>query len=516
MTVNREAQIRDYLAQNLSFISDDLVLVEKEFRLENAYGTRGYIDILAKDRFGNFVVIEIKRSNQAARQAIHEVFKYASLLKQNFSARESELRIVIISTEWSELLAPFSEFCKQTQYPVDGFQIFLDENYLPTHKTTIQPVRDSSNRELAPIHVAYLYEDEGRQRSTIHDIYDRLVKIGIHDFVIIRMCPEELEDKYIYPYVSYVAFQRQTVAIYRQLITKLNPDSSDEIDLYEANSQSDAELKCSLEEKLLSSMGWGFYDDIEIGYPEKFYSHIEGGKWQVTEIIRSGFLASDPRLTDEAIIDEVKGVKGSSSTHYDHYSSSRSRARITEMNQMALDCLSDRPVWSKDVKSVFSKLVEHQTEFDISINIYNPSISVLVTLHRMYSHTLYQADTPLAFLPYYILQIVDLDEEKTSEVHIGQVFWNGEKPSFHEYMLKIFKGNTRNLSLNAAGLSIPGIEARTMQFLGLEYKSESLVISSRETLSRAPNSLTLLDFITECDEFMHYLDQLFRSVTLVI
>ena len=105
-----EAKIRDWLANNLSFISDDLQLIQKEYHLQNTFGSTGFIDILAKDRYNNSVIIEIKRSNATARQAIHEILKYASLLKQNFKIKDSEIKAIIISTEWRELLVPYSDF----------------------------------------------------------------------------------------------------------------------------------------------------------------------------------------------------------------------------------------------------------------------------------------------------------------------------------------------------------------------------------------------------------------------
>lgn len=58
-----EADLRDFLANNLSVIEPGLTLYEEgrrggvEFPIEN-----GYIDILAKDRDGRFVVIELKLS----------------------------------------------------------------------------------------------------------------------------------------------------------------------------------------------------------------------------------------------------------------------------------------------------------------------------------------------------------------------------------------------------------------------------------------------------------------------
>ena len=78
-----ESEIRDALAGDLGDLEDGLELIEKEYKLPNPIGGKGFVDILARDRFGLLVVIEIKRSNTTARQAIHEIFKYTALLRTN-------------------------------------------------------------------------------------------------------------------------------------------------------------------------------------------------------------------------------------------------------------------------------------------------------------------------------------------------------------------------------------------------------------------------------------------------
>src|ERR1700741_2143214 len=104
----RESDIRDSLAQQLGAIEPGLKLVDKEVELPNAIGARGFIDLLARDRFGNLVVIEVKRADQTARQGLHEVLKYAELLHREHGRPKHQIRLVIASTTWHELTIPFS------------------------------------------------------------------------------------------------------------------------------------------------------------------------------------------------------------------------------------------------------------------------------------------------------------------------------------------------------------------------------------------------------------------------
>ena len=76
-----ESKIRDYFSENLHMIEDELTLIDKEYYLPNAEGASGKVDILAKDRFGHYVIIEIKKSDKTAREALHELYKYIALMR---------------------------------------------------------------------------------------------------------------------------------------------------------------------------------------------------------------------------------------------------------------------------------------------------------------------------------------------------------------------------------------------------------------------------------------------------
>jgi DNA repair protein RadC len=68
---------------------------------------------LAEDFYQHFVIIEIKRSDQkakeTAKEAIHQVLKYVGLFKQQMKVKESEIRICIVLTDWDELIVSFSD-----------------------------------------------------------------------------------------------------------------------------------------------------------------------------------------------------------------------------------------------------------------------------------------------------------------------------------------------------------------------------------------------------------------------
>ena len=124
----KEIIYRKKLAKNLKIIEQGLSLIEEEYPLPNPIGTKGYIDILAKDIYNNIVIIEIKRSQTASRQAIHELSKYIALIKHNEGIPPHHIRCILISTHWEELRFPFFEFLQETNYQLMGYHLNSDSN----------------------------------------------------------------------------------------------------------------------------------------------------------------------------------------------------------------------------------------------------------------------------------------------------------------------------------------------------------------------------------------------------
>ena len=119
----KESALRDLIAQKISQLKPGLTLLQKEQYIPGKHGTKSFIDLYARDEKGRHVLIELKRSNIAARQALHEVSKYVEQVKQHFGAKDSEIFAIIASTEWGELLLPFSRFCEDAGFPSKEYRL---------------------------------------------------------------------------------------------------------------------------------------------------------------------------------------------------------------------------------------------------------------------------------------------------------------------------------------------------------------------------------------------------------
>lgn len=173
---NIEDKIRDKLVHKLDIIDDNLELIKKENFLPNQQGTNGFIDILAKDSQGRYVIIELKRSKASSREALHEILKYIEGLKQNKSLKDDEIRVIIISTEWEELLVPFSSFIKTIKIKVDGYLLEVDEQLNPKSAKIVEPLKLNNDRLLSDIHSMHLYKNNDNLQKGILSHKDVLNK----------------------------------------------------------------------------------------------------------------------------------------------------------------------------------------------------------------------------------------------------------------------------------------------------------------------------------------------------
>lgn len=105
-----EADLRNYLAKNLNLLKTGMRVYEEEgiTGIEFPVGGR-FIDILATDSEGNFVVIELKVSRGYDR-VVGQLMRYVAWIKKNLAEPNQNVRGVIVAREISEdLLLACSE-----------------------------------------------------------------------------------------------------------------------------------------------------------------------------------------------------------------------------------------------------------------------------------------------------------------------------------------------------------------------------------------------------------------------
>ncbi|MFZ2782873.1 MAG: endonuclease NucS domain-containing protein [Sediminibacterium sp.] len=463
--------IRDWLAINPDFIEPGLQLIEKEHYLPDELGSSGFIDILCKDVYNNFVIVEIKRSDSAARQTFTEVLKYAGLIKSTYNARDSEIRIVIISTHWSEIIRAFSHSCFKSPFAIKGFQIFINElTKIPEAKEEISPISSRAfSRKFMSYQDLYLFHSNEKRQKAHEVLNQRLQKAQAYDYVALDL-DAPADKKLPYPYAINAAFQKRSKEELLLSISLL--DGMQHLDMEAEFDDEEAYVSYLAQVFTIALKMNDYIDTLEVGYGEKFESVTGVQGWKITSINRYGIFKSDPRYSDDLLIKELKGHDGNSSNKFVGFSESSQRERIKEIRSECQHCLSHTPSWAEFIDYILSDLERSNEKFKVIVDIYNPD-SIVTALY----FTLVKGNPD--YLPLFLIIIDYPDIDKT-------VFYKGDITSIGiKQTLKLFTTTDyEEVTNELTGIWIDPDNETDAFRMGLHYSIlESVFVNGCETSS---------------------------------
>jgi hypothetical protein len=425
MSNQAEHIIRDWLVANSGFIEQGLQVVEKEHYLHDKMGSSGFIDILCKDVYNNFVIVEIKRSDPAARQTFTEVLKYAELIKSIYNARNSEIRIIIVSTHWDEIIRAFSHVCFESHFAIKGLHIFLnDQTKIPEAKEEVVPLSSRTfSRRFMPHQILYLFFSEEKRQKAHEVLNQRLQKAQAYDYVTLDL-DAPADRQILYPYAINAAFQKCSKEELLHSISLLN--GIHHLDMEEEEFENEEGYINYLDQVFTVALEMSDYiDTLEVGYSEKFESITGVQGWKIMSINRYGIFKSDPRYSEDLLIKELKGHDGNSSNKFVGFSESTQKERIKEIRTECQHSLSHTFHWAEFIDYIFADLEKNNEKFKVIVDIYNPD-SIVTALY----FTLTKANSN--YLPLFLVVVDYMDANKT-------VFYKGEVKSINRKPnLKIF------------------------------------------------------------------------------
>ena len=408
--------IRDWLVDNIQFIEPGLEVINKEHYLPDDLGANGFIDILCKDPYNNFVIVEIKRSDPAARQTFTEVLKYAELIQQTYQARKSELRIIILSTHWDEILRAFTHICFHSSIPIKGYQLFINEQTkTPEFKEEIVPISSSNfSRKFMRQQMCYLFFTEEKRQNANHKLQEIMKDAEIKDYVSLDLDAGKVE-KIIYPFALNLAIQKLPKVDLLRKISNLGGEGHIDMEEYEFETE-DGYLEFLNDVLFLSLDLTGYSDSAEASYAENFDSIINVQNWKIKSVNRFGIFKSDPRFTEFMLLKELKGHDGNSHNKFVGFTESSQKERFQEIKTECRLSLQHMPVWEEIISQILHDLEKSREEFKMLLDIYSlPSIlqSLFFTIRN---------GNP-DYLPRILFFIFFTKTEKTT-VYEGKIMWN--------------------------------------------------------------------------------------------
>lgn len=491
-----EDSIRDSLAIRLDLFSDDLELVGKNFHIKKTdlTGDR-YIDILCATK-SKYIIIELKRTNQAARQALHEVCKYIEGIMSEKGVKKSEVEAYIVSTEWDELLIPFSLFVSEVDFVIKGYSLDVDDNYAPYRVQEVIPIDIVEGRFFSRFQDLRMFIDYSFLDINIGDYFTLNKSRGFDDFVIIVFdIPKEYNDacrnQFIkamqqvganenscngfdliemskkipdYTHALYGGFKTCSIDHYKKVLNKNlwnkidAEDNSDDIEFYEEKAVyniSDS-VKC---------------DHLEISYPAKLLKMLEQG-WTVQRVVRSGCFESNHILSDETIISELCGDRGTGGIHYLLEGNLNDKSTLSELKYDLNSKIFGDKTWISHINfilSYYSKSSDRDLRFKIDFLMPN---NFLIGVYYQIMAGGINESTPF-YIPNYCLRIDEYSDDifLDRKIYAGHISYNGKISSFDDVLKEFYDGDFFKfaLPLNWGGFIENDYEI--MNYLGLSYKT---------------------------------------------
>lgn len=223
----RETELRRFVAAHLDLIEPGMTLVAEEYPLQNQHGSGGFVDILARDASGDLVVIELKRSDQSARQALHELEKYVALLTADRGIRVDRMRCILLSTEWRELLVPFARFVEHVDFYVVGRHLVIGSDRRPVASEVVELPTLTAGLETCPFQLHLLYETREQRDEFARVIPDALERISVEDFITFNLDLGVPDDHVLYPHGTALVLATFSEAM-RDHIRSLFPELCDD------------------------------------------------------------------------------------------------------------------------------------------------------------------------------------------------------------------------------------------------------------------------------------------------
>ena len=432
-----ENKIRDSLATQLYLIDPNLRLIDTEYYLSNHEGTRSFVDILAQDDEKNYVVIEIKRTNEAARQAIHEIIKYVDALKRNKKCTNEEIIVLVAAVEWKELIGPFSSFVRMSNFSVKGIKLIVDENYSVVSCQKVQPLNKSESRYISPIQTCLFFTDKDSLEKGILSHQSSFNEIPIKDYIALIL--KSNHNMILCKYSIYIAIQRQSKEDYELLLSRDEALLEEIFAVLNLHNRSEEEELRLFESNLIGGFGRtrSEYDDIEIGNPTKLTNMLEQGNWVVEKLIRYGALKENTLLSDSQIIDEMKGMRGSDNVVYHNEISSRHIERIDEIKECISKTLTYNPAWRSQICNIldYYKRLSKKEEFDLKIEIYAPS-NIILDFYTNYSELI-----PNNGFPRFVIEVTFPNNNDLKKLYLGLIKWNGICPNIDLIVKKYYNND---------------------------------------------------------------------------
>lgn len=370
MVVPYEREMQEQLVNHLGLLERDLRCVATEYPLPNSEGTRGRIDILARDGHGSWVVIELKRADATARQALHEVTKYTELLQREKGLPAQRVRAIIASTSWNELLVPVSNLARDWSHDLRGYRLVLEPDGAIASAEPIELLPAPTTPEVTPIQFMYFFDTVHERDQGWQQVVNRAARAGAHDLLAANIRRVRDIEQVQAPLGLYFALGRMDPAATPPRIRTAAADR-EEAPGYEL----EYEALCHITKHVSGAA----FEDVGPGVLRQL---AEDPRWTIEGYRTAGSFGKRSPLSAHDLLRDLNGDNGGIG-HVRYTGSARTTNRgrwpafLTEYSRS----LSHNEDWSVLVRQWLDDVASAPEESDVVLDIYNPCDLITTLVH---------------------------------------------------------------------------------------------------------------------------------------
>ncbi|MGW3116862.1 endonuclease NucS domain-containing protein [Streptomyces sp. NPDC001107] len=418
MTVLLENELRDLLAEQLDVLEPGLTLVQCEFTLsDRPLHTRGWIDILARDRHGLWVIIELKRARSTSREALHEVAKYAELLQRDKQVAPDRIRALIVSTDWRELLVPVSNMARDWSHDLRGYELQVrGHRTLGAERVTLLPA--SPEQYITPVHGIYLYATpQDRDRGWRH-IRRIAAEIGAPNLLAADFDRVSAKGAVIAHYGLYLGVG--TVKWGSTL------SEAPEAEGYAAEHPAEYEALCEINARVRCA-------GVESAYPGALGTLLGDPNWDITGYRGTGAFSLNNGAYEERDWLQMLVGHDRGDGHFKFIGSANPRitSRWRSFVDHAMTSLGGNPEWEMLIRAWLERVAQQPGDIDVVLWIYNPCDLIKTIIYGW-------PDELARWEPR--IKAVASFPDGSSSVAEGRLCTNstGGAPGFHHYVHEVY------------------------------------------------------------------------------
>ena len=452
-----ENVLRNALVQNLELIESGLRPVQfEEYPLPNAHGTRGSIDILARDRHQMWVVVELKRSRSSARQALHEVNKYTELLCREKNLAPDRIRAVIVAVpdDWEELLVAVSHAARDWSHDLRGYRLLLDGNGAPIRTERVELLPRAFEPRITPIHNLFFFTTEEQREHGWGIISEVAAELGTLDLLAADFDRVAEKRSVPAPFGLYLAIGRvnEEVAAADLLGGYGGPEP------FADEHQAEYLALCEICNRLAGSELRGM--DMESALPGLLKNLRDDRNWAIRGFRGTGAYGVTAAFEEQDLYRFLTGdERGDSQILYTGSASPQVASRWKAFRQEARQSLAGNHEWDSLVTGWLDEVSPKVGEGDVGLHVYNPCDLLQTIIHGW-------PDGVEKLLPSVVGEAVPHHGPRHSVR--GALCWNGQGMALSDAVQLVYRDPLFLMSNMYAG-TVWERDRELLDLLGLHY-----------------------------------------------